>query len=98
MGSARTVPTFRSPVRGHRNDLPVSSVIAYRACFVLLLVSGRLAARLAADFRVLAEHRERFGLLTVLLQLPVFLCWLLVRPISVAAYTGCRALAPRLQS
>lgn len=83
---------------GHRNDLPVSSVIAYRVCFVLLLVSGRVAARLAADFRVLAEHRERLGLLTVLLQLPVVVCWLLVRPISLAAYTGCRALAPRLQT
>jgi hypothetical protein len=76
----------------------MSSLIAYRVCFVLLLVSGRVAARLAADFRVLAEHRERFGLLTVLLQLPVFVCWLLVRPISLAAYSGCRAFAPRLQS
>jgi hypothetical protein len=76
----------------------VSSVIAYRVCFALLLVSGRVAARLAADFRVPAEHRERLGLLTVLLQLPVFVCWLLVRPIPLAAYTGCRALAPRLQS
>ena len=74
------------------------ALIAYRACYVLLLASGRLAARLAADFGVLAEHRERFGLLTVLLQLPVLACWLLVRPISLAAYTGCRALAPRLQS
>jgi hypothetical protein len=73
-------------------------LIAYRACYVLLLASGRLAARLAADFRVLAEHRERLGPLTVLLQLPVLLCWLLVRPVSLAAYTGCRALAPRLQS
>ena len=73
-------------------------LIAYRACYVLLFASGRLAARLAADFRVLAEHRERLGPLTVLLQLPVLLCWLLVRPVSLAAYTGCRALAPRLQS
>jgi len=72
--------------------------IAYRVCYVLLLGSGWIAARLAADFRVLAEHRERLGLLTVLLQLPVLACWLLVRPISLAAYTGCRALAPRLQS
>ena len=70
----------------------MSSLVAYRVCFVLLLVSGRVAARLAADFRVLAEHRERLGLLTVLLQLPV------VRPISLAAYSGCRAFAPRLQS
>jgi hypothetical protein len=76
----------------------MSVLIAYRACYVLLLASGRLAARLAADFRVLAEHRERLGPLTVLLQLPVLLCWLLVRPVSLAAYTGCRALAPRLQS
>ena len=73
-------------------------LIAYRACYVLLLTSGRLAARLAADFRALAEARERLGPLTGLLQLPVLACWLLVRPISLAAYTGCRALAPRLQS
>jgi hypothetical protein len=73
-------------------------LVAYRVCYVLLLGSGHLAARLAADFRVLAEHRERLGLLTVLLQLPVVLCWLLVRPISLAAYSGCCALAPRLQS
>lgn len=70
--------------------------LAYRLCYVLLIGSGRIAARLAADFRVLAEHRERLGLLTVLLQFPVFLCWLLVRPISLAAYSGCCALAPRL--
>ena len=72
--------------------------VAYRACYLLLIASGRAAAKLATDFRVLAEHRERLGLLTVLLQLPVLLCWLLVRPISLAAYSGCRALAPRLQS
>jgi hypothetical protein len=69
--------------------------IGYRACYLLLLASGRVAARLAADFRVLAEHREQFGLLTVLLQLPVLACWLLVRPISLAAYSGCCALAAR---
>ena len=72
--------------------------IAYRVCYLVLLASARVAARLAADIRVLAEHRERLGLLTVLLQLPVFACWLLVRPVSLAAYSGCRALAPRLQS
>jgi len=70
--------------------------IAYRVCYVLLLGSGRIAARLAADFRVLAEARERLGPLTVILQLPVLLCWLLVRPVSLAAYSGCCALAPRL--
>ena len=66
--------------------------LAYRACYLLLLASGRVAARLAGDFRVLAEHRERLGLLTVLLQLPIFACWLLVRPISLAAYSGCCVL------
>jgi hypothetical protein len=76
----------------------VAAFLAYRLCFLLLIASGRVAARLAADFRVLAEHRERLGLLTVLLQLPVVLCWLLVRPVSLAAYSGCRALALRLQS
>jgi len=72
--------------------------LAYRLCYILLLASGRVAARLAADFRVLAEARERLGPLTVVLQLPVLACWLLVRPVSLAAYSGCRALAPRLQS
>lgn len=70
--------------------------VAYRVCYVLLIASGRLAARLAADFRVLAESRERLGPLTVVLQLPVFVCWLLVRPVSLAAYSGCCALAARL--
>jgi hypothetical protein len=70
--------------------------IAYRVCYVLLLSSGWIAARLAADFRVLAEARERLGPLTVILQLPVLFCWLLVRPVSLAAYSGCCALAPRL--
>jgi len=68
---------------------------AYRVCYVLLFASGKVAARLAADFRVLAEARERLGPLTVILQLPVLLCWLLVRPVSRAAYSGCCALAPR---
>ena len=72
-------------------------LIAYRACYVLLLASRRLAARLAAGFRALTEHRERLVPLAVLLQLPVLL-WPRVRPVSLAAYTGCRALAPRVQS
>jgi hypothetical protein len=60
---------------------------------VLLLASGRMAARLAADFRVLAEARERVGPLVLLLQLPVHGGWLLARPISLAAFSACCALA-----
>jgi hypothetical protein len=67
---------------------------AYRACYGVMLVTGTAAARLAADFRVLG--RARLGPLGVVLQLPVLACWLLVRPISLAAFAGCRELAPRL--
>ena len=45
----------------------------------------------AAACPVLAN---RFGPLPVLLQLPVLACWLLVRPISIAAFAGCCAFAP----
>jgi hypothetical protein len=73
------------------------SRFAYRLSYLVLLGSGRLAARLAADFRVLAHAGERLGPLTVLLQLPVFACWLVARPISLAAFSACSALAPRLR-
>jgi hypothetical protein len=65
---------------------------------MLLLASGRVAARLAGDFRVLGEASERVGPLTVVLQLPVVAGWLLARPISLAAFSACCALAPRLQA
>jgi hypothetical protein len=71
--------------------------IAFRLCYLVLLGSGRAAARLAADFRVLAHDGERLGPLTVVLQLPVLACWLLVRPVSLAAFFACSALAPRLR-
>lgn len=71
--------------------------IAYRLSYLVLLASGRAAARLAADFRVLARNGERLGPLTVVLQLPVLACWLLVRPVSLAAFCACSALAPRLR-
>ena len=59
--------------------------VAYGFCYLVLLGTGRVAARLATDFRVLA-------------QLPVLLCWLVVRPVSLAAFSACSALAPRLRS
>jgi hypothetical protein len=71
--------------------------LAYRFSYLVLLGSGRVAARLAADFRVLAHAGERLGPLTVVLQLPLVLCWLVVRPISLAAFSACSALAPRLR-
>jgi hypothetical protein len=46
---------------------------------------------------VLAHDGERLGPLTVVLQLPVLACWLLVRPVSLAAFFACSALAPRLR-
>ena len=67
---------------------------AYAACYLVFIVTGRAAARLARDFRALGATAKRFGPLPVLLQLPVFACWLLVRPISIAAFAGCCAFAP----
>jgi hypothetical protein len=72
--------------------------LVFRLCYVLMLASGRVAARLASDFRILGEARERVGPLTVVLQLPVAAGWLLVRPISLAAFSACCTLAPRLQA
>ena len=68
--------------------------LVYRACYLVLLASGRAAAHLAADFRALAAAGDRFGPLRILLQLPVLACWAFVRPISLAAFAACCALAP----
>jgi hypothetical protein len=70
--------------------------LVFRLCYVLMLASGRVAASLARDFRILGEARERVGPLTVVLQLPAG--WLLVRPISLAAFSACCTLAPMLQA
>ena len=67
---------------------------AYAACYLVFIVTGRAAARLARDFRALGAAANRFGPLPILLQLPVFACWMLVRPISIAAFAGCCAFAP----
>jgi hypothetical protein len=69
---------------------------AYRICYVVMLVTGVAAARLAADFRTLGAARARLGPLRVVLQVPVLACWMLVRPISLAAFAGCCELAPRV--
>jgi hypothetical protein len=68
--------------------------LAYQLCYVVLIVSGRTAARLAADFRTLGSIDRRFTIVSVVLQAPVFACWLLVRPISLVAFAGCSALGP----
>ena len=65
----------------------------YALCYAILIVSGRAAARLASDFRTLGSFGSRFAAVTVVLQLPLLGCWLMVRPISVAAFAACRALA-----
>lgn len=70
--------------------------IGYRVCYLTTLASGTVAARLAAAFRMLGSASSRLGPLTIVLQLAVVLCWLVARPISLAAFAGCRALAPRL--
>jgi hypothetical protein len=68
--------------------------LAYRVCYLVLIVSGRAAARLARDYRTLGSVDKRLTVVSLVLQAPVFLCWLLVRPISLAAFAGCAALTP----
>jgi hypothetical protein len=62
-------------------------------CYLMLIATGRVAARLAADFRALGTPGKLARPVSVVLQLPVLACWLLVRPVSLAAYAGCCALA-----
>jgi hypothetical protein len=69
--------------------------IVYRCCYVIGVISGTAAARLASDFRSLGD--AGLGPLAVVLQLPVLACWLVVRPISLTAFAGCFALAPRVE-
>jgi hypothetical protein len=71
---------------------------AYRACYLVMLVTGTAAARLAADFRTLGAARVRLGPLPVVLQVTLLACWLLVRPISLAAFAGCCEFARRAPS
>jgi hypothetical protein len=77
-----------------RDVFPRLRRCAYRACYLVFIVTGRAAARLAADFRTLGTAANRFGPLPILLQLPILACWLLVRPISIAAFAACSSLAP----
>ena len=69
---------------------------AYRICYVVMLVTGVAAARLAADFRVLGTHAAWLGPLRIVLQVPVLAGWALLRPISLVAFAGCCELAPRV--
>lgn len=75
----------------------LAAKIAYRGCYLIGLASGTAAARLASDFRALGAAGRRFGPLPALLQVVVLACWLVVRPISLTAFAGCFALAPRLE-
>jgi hypothetical protein len=70
--------------------------LAYRVSYLVFLVSGHLAAWLAADFRALARASQRWGVLTVVLQLPVLMAWSLSRAVSLATFGICQALALRL--
>jgi hypothetical protein len=75
---------FRST--GHR--------FGFALCYLTMIATGRVAARLAADFRALGAGGKLARPVSVVLQLPVLACWLLVRPMSLAAYAACCALAP----
>ena len=70
--------------------------LAFRVCVMTTRLSGAAAARLAADFRVLGSAAAPLRPLTIVLQLPVLACWLIVRPISAVAFAGCCGLATRL--
>ena len=72
--------------------------LAYRSCYLIGVASGTAAARLAADFRALGAASPHFAPFVFMLQLTVFACWLVVRPISLTAFAGCFALAPRLEA
>jgi hypothetical protein len=74
--------------------MPSAYRIAFRACYLVTLVAGKAAARLAADFRVLGTA----GPVGLVLQLPVITCWAVARAISCAGFASCCALAPRLAS
>jgi hypothetical protein len=65
----------------------------YVVCYAVLIGSGRIAARLAGDFRALGSLDRRLAVVSSVLQLPVLACWLVMRPISLAAFAACRALA-----
>jgi hypothetical protein len=60
----------------------------------VLILSGRAAARLAADFRTLGSIDRRLAAVSVVLQVPILACWVLVRPVSLAAFAACSALTP----
>ena len=66
--------------------------LAYRVLYLVTLWTSKATARLATDFRTLGDA----GTPAILLQLPVFAAWLVVRPLSRAGLAGCSALAARL--
>jgi hypothetical protein len=70
--------------------------LAFRVCVVATRLSCAAAARLADDFRVLGSAAAPFRPVTLVLQLPVLACWLIVRPISLVGLASCCGLATRL--
>jgi hypothetical protein len=69
---------------------------AFRISYLICLASGRLAARLADDYRVLARASQRWGPLVLPLQLPVLVAWWPARALSVSSFAVCAALVPKL--
>lgn len=68
----------------------------FRISYLICLASGRLAARLADDYRELARASQRWGPLVVPLQLPVLVAWWPARALSVSSFAVCTALVPKL--
>jgi hypothetical protein len=65
----------------------------FDVCYLLLIATGRIAARLAGDFRALGSDGKLPRAVSIVLQLPILAGWLLVRPVSLAAYAACCTLA-----
>jgi hypothetical protein len=68
----------------------------FRISYVICLATGRLAARLADDYLVLARASQRWGPLVVPLQLPVLVAWWPARALSVSSFAVCAALVPKV--
>ena len=67
--------------------------LTHRTFYGFTVATGTAAAVLARAFRALGREASP---LTILLQAPILVCWLFVRPVSLASFAACAALTPRL--
>jgi hypothetical protein len=72
---------------------------AYRSSYFLCLLSGRVAALLAGDYRALGRASRRWGPWVLALQLPILVAWWPARAVSVGSLAVCEFLArPELRA